>query len=316
MGHGHTHTPDIDFGEHAVYLRHGDLLWSQVTTRIAAELPVPSGATVADIGCGTGEMTLLLAERVGDGGQVLAVDRSAVLLDKVRERAEEAGLAGRVVPVQADLTALPGALPGPVDLLWAGHVVHHAGDQAATVKALAAALAPGGTLAVAEGGLPMRCLPWDAGVGRPGLQVRLEVAHDAWFGAMRAGLPGSVRESRGWPALLRSAQLVEVTTKAWLLHHPAPLDPAMRQAAINGLASRVELAEQWLDDEDRAAWSRLLDGADPNWLGHRDDLELIAAKTVHLGRAPHAKPVGMPRDGGPRGNAQRFRGGEVPPTDS
>lgn len=288
MGHGHTHTPDIDFGEHANDLRRGDLLWSQVTARIAAELPVRSGAIVADVGCGTGEMTLLLAERVGDGGRVLAVDRAAALLDRVRERAEAAGLAGRVVPVQADLTDLPDALPEPVELLWAGHVVHHAGDQAAAVAALAATLAPGGTLAVAEGGLPMRCLPWDVGVGRPDLQVRLEAAHDAWFGAMRGDLPGSVREPRGWPVLLRAARLGEVTTKAWLLHHPAPLPPDVRQAAINGLASKVELAEPWLDADDREAWARLLDGADPSWLGHRDDLELIAAKTVHLGRAPHS----------------------------
>lgn len=282
----HTHTPDVDFGAHADDLRQGDLLWSPVTAQIAAELPVPPGGVVADVGCGTGEMTLLLAGRVGDGGRVLAVDREPVLLDRVRSRAEEAGLAGRVATVQADLEQLPGALPEPVRLLWAGHVVHHAGDQAAAVAALAASLAPGGVLAIAEGGSPGRWLPWDVGVGRPGLETRLEVAQDEWFGAMRASLPGSVREPRGWPVLLRAAGLVEVTARAWLLHHPAPLPPALQQTVINKLAGRVERAEPWLDDGDRESWGRLLDAAGPDWLGHRDDVELVAVEVVHLGRRP------------------------------
>jgi len=282
----HQHTPDVDFAAHADHLEHGARLWSEVSARIAAELPVAEGAVVADVGCGTGEMSLLLAGRVAPGGRVLAVDREAVLLDRVRQRAADAGLAGVVSTVQADLADLPGALPEPVQLLWAGHVVHHAGDQAAAVSALAAALAPGGVLALGEGGMQPRSLPWDVGVGRPGIEGRLAAAHEEWFAAMRADLPGSVRDARGWPAMLRAAGLIGVTARSWLLDRPAPLTDEERDGVLHRLAGNVERADRWLLPEDRASWQRLLDPADPAWLGHRDDLAVVAVDTVHIGRRP------------------------------
>jgi ubiquinone/menaquinone biosynthesis C-methylase UbiE len=284
----HQHTPDVDFAAHADDMEHSARLRSAVTAQIAAELPLPpdgDGAVVADIGCGTGDMALLLAERVRHTrGRVLAVDREAVLLDRVRQRAEAAGLAGVVHTVRADLVDLPGALPEPVQLLWAGRVVHHVGDQAAAVAALVGALAPGGVLALGESGLQPHCLPWDVGVGRPGIEDRMLAAHDEWFAAMRADLPGSVRDPRGWPAMLRAAGLVDVTARSWLLDRPAPLSAADRDAVLDRLAGWVERADRWLDPDDRASWQRLLDPEDPAWLGHRDDLFMLAAETVHFGR--------------------------------
>ena len=47
---------------------------------------------VLDLACGTGGQTLLAAERVGPGGQVVAADISAAMLAHTRERAAQAGL--------------------------------------------------------------------------------------------------------------------------------------------------------------------------------------------------------------------------------
>jgi len=281
-----THTPDVDFGTHAHDVEAGDLLRSPVTEQIAAELPVPPGAVAADVGCGAGGMTLQLAERVGPAGRVLAVDREAVLLDRVRERARANGVADRVHTVRAGIDDLPAALPAPAALVWAGHVVHHVGDQAAAVRRLAGALEPGGLLAIAEGGVPPQWLPWDVGVGRPGIEARLVAAQTEWFGAMRAGLPGSVRDPRGWSAVLRGAGLVDVTSRAWLLHVPAPLSAAQLAAVLHGLANRVERAQPWLSGEDVDAWARLLDEGGPDWLGRREDLEGTVVEVVQLGRRP------------------------------
>lgn len=291
-------TPDVDFSAHVDELEWDARLWSAVNMRIAAELPLPSplggpdspdSVVVADVGCGTGDMALLFAQRLRQrDGRVLAVDREAALLRRVAERAAAAGLTEAVRTVRADLTQLPGAMPEPAHLVWAGHVVHHAADQGAAVAALAGVLAPGGVLALGEGGLQPRCLPWDVGVGRPGIEGRLDAAHDEWFVAMRADLPGSVRDPRGWPAMLRDVGLVEVTARSWLLDRPAPLSPADRDTMLERLAGRVERADRWLDADDRAAWQRLLDPDDPAWLGHRGDLAVVAVETVHLGRAPRA----------------------------
>lgn len=281
--HGHLHVDDIDFGEHIQHLEYGVQLWSEVSELVMAELPVPPDAVVADIGSGAGEQTVALARRAA---RVYAVDRESVLLDLVRSRAERAGVSDVVRTVETDLADLPGALPEPVHLAWAGHVVHHAGDQVAALGRVVAALLPGGVLAVAEGGRALHGLPWDAGVGDPGLETRLSVAHDRWFASMRASLPGAVREPRGWSAMLRAAGLEAVTSRGWLLHLPAPLGHGELAAVLHWLVGRVERATPWLDAADLAAWRRLLDADDPAWLGHRDDLEVTAVETVHLGRRP------------------------------
>src|SRR5690606_40505854 len=99
---------------------------------------------------------------------------------------------------------------------------HHLGGQQAALTALASRLAPGGTLAVMEGGLPTRFLPRDIGFGRPGLQARLDVLQEEWFTQMRADLPGSVATTEHWPALLTAAGLHHTRTRSFLLHLPAP----------------------------------------------------------------------------------------------
>jgi SAM-dependent methyltransferase len=50
------------------------------------------GSRVLDLGAGTGDQTLLAAQRVGPGGAVLATDLSASMLDLAREAARAAGL--------------------------------------------------------------------------------------------------------------------------------------------------------------------------------------------------------------------------------
>jgi hypothetical protein len=166
--------------------------------------------------------------------------------------------------------------------------VHHAGDQQRAVGTLVTLLAPGGRLALAEGGLPMRCLPWDVGVGEPGLEVRLDAAQDIWFARMRRQLPDAVPMPYGWPNALRRAGLTDVRTATWLFEAPTPLTPADRQRVVRELSHRVErLAETGLlGGDDVAAWARLLDEGDPAWLGHRDDLQRLTARSVHIGHNP------------------------------
>src|SRR5262249_55578713 len=113
-----THTPGVEFGTHADAPEQGDLVWAAGTRQRAGGLAVPAGARVADVGWGTGEMTLRLARRVGRGGRVLAVDRETALLERVRQRAAAAGLGERVTTVLAAMEDLPGALPEPVALVW------------------------------------------------------------------------------------------------------------------------------------------------------------------------------------------------------
>ena len=89
--------------------------------------------------------------------------------------------------------------------------------------------------------------------------------------------------------MLRAAGLVDVTARSWLLDRPAPLDAANRNDVLRRLAGWAERADPWLDEQDRAAWRRLLDPDDPSWIGGRDDIAVLAVETVHLGRRPRRR---------------------------
>jgi arsenite methyltransferase len=56
-----------------------------------AELPV--GATVLDLGCGSGTDTLIAAHRVGQTGKAIGVDFSTAMLSRARQAVAEAGVA-------------------------------------------------------------------------------------------------------------------------------------------------------------------------------------------------------------------------------
>ena len=58
---------------------------------------------VADLGCGTGDLTLMLTQA---GYDMIGVDQSEEMLAVLREKAEELGVAGRVLLLQQDILAL------------------------------------------------------------------------------------------------------------------------------------------------------------------------------------------------------------------
>ncbi|MCX6907252.1 MAG: class I SAM-dependent methyltransferase [Verrucomicrobia bacterium] len=59
--------------------------WQQ-PDRIVADMALPAGAVVADVGCGEGYLAFRLAKQVGESGKVFAMDISSKALDAVRRR--------------------------------------------------------------------------------------------------------------------------------------------------------------------------------------------------------------------------------------
>jgi SAM-dependent methyltransferase len=276
----------VDWAEHADHLAssaHDDAGWYAT---VAAALIRPSDRLAVDVGCGGGGMAVALAAALPRAARVVGVDGAEAVLATARVHAAEAGAAVDFVLADLDDAAALRAAPGsPADLVWASAAVHHAADQQAAVDALAALLAPGGRLALAEGGLGSRHLPWDLGVGAPGLEVRLDATQDEWFGRMRAALPGSVPMPYGWTEALRRAGLVDVTTRSVLIERPAPLAAEDRAHVVEGLRWRVDRLRETglLGSADEASWQRLLDPADDSFLGHRDDVFHLEARSVHIG---------------------------------
>jgi SAM-dependent methyltransferase len=238
---------------------------------------------VLDVGCGAGGAACAFAEGVAPG-VVVGFDRDPRLLAIARRRAADAGIAGRVLGWScAAVDALP-VEAGSADVVWASGVVHHLPDQQATIGTLAALLRPGGRLALAEGGLPLRCLPFDIGVGRVGLEARLDEARSRWFADMREELRGAPLPY-GWPEALRRAGLVDVRARSFLAEVPPPLDDFGRQVVERHLRSALTELDDRVAPDDRDTIARLLDPDDAAYVGRRDDLMVTAVRTLNVGTA-------------------------------
>ncbi|MFF7750833.1 class I SAM-dependent methyltransferase [Streptomyces sp. NPDC007971] len=286
-GHTHGHDTDLDWGVMAPELESQAELFTPVHERIMAWLAkeVTDPGLIVDAGSGPGVVACLFAD-IFPGARIVAVDSAEPLLERARARAVRQSVADRLGTLAGELPGVLDELDYPADLLWASRSLHHLGDQRAALAAFAARLAPGGTLALLEGGLSARFLPRDIGIGRPGLQTRLDVVQEEWFARMRADLPGSVAETEDWPALLTSAGLRHTRTRSFLLDLPAPATARARAYVVTQLSRLRDVGTEELDAEDRATLDRLLDPSDPASVHHRPDVFVLAAYTVHTAVRP------------------------------
>src|SRR5947209_1370574 len=152
-------------------------------------------------------------------------------------------------------------------------VLHHIGDEAAALRELRALLNPGGLLVVIERGEPMRFLPDEAGVGRPGLADRLDAAQAAWLAAMREGLPHAT-PSRDYPTMLEAAGYDLIADHVAHVRLDPPLGIEVRQIILADLQRTPEIAGEWLDQQDRDAIDVLIDEQHPLGIMQRPDVFL------------------------------------------
>src|SRR5262249_6902337 len=107
--------------------------FADLLAQVRAERP----GRVADLGCGTGELTRALAERWPDA-RVVGIDSSPDMLARARPQA----IPGRLDFVQADVTSW--SADGPLDLIVSNAAFHWVGDHDGLMARLALMLAPGG----------------------------------------------------------------------------------------------------------------------------------------------------------------------------
>jgi SAM-dependent methyltransferase len=105
-------------------------------------LGVSPGWTCAELGAGGGSMAAWLADRVGDAGSVLAVDRNLTQCRHVAERPN-------VELLEAELEALE-LQPGTYDLVHTRNVLMHLEDADRVIAKIVGALRPGGRLLLEE----------------------------------------------------------------------------------------------------------------------------------------------------------------------
>jgi SAM-dependent methyltransferase len=170
-----------------------------------ARASAAAGEAVLDVGCGCGDTSLALSERVGGKGRVVGVDLSAPMLARARERG--AGIPQlSFVLGDASSATLPGT---PFDLLFSRFGVMFFPRPVPAFAHLRGTLAPGGRIAFvcwrALDDNPWAALPFDAVADR--------------FGAPEPQLPGgpgpfSFADEARVRAILEEAGFASVA------HHP------------------------------------------------------------------------------------------------
>lgn len=105
-----------------------------------------AGGRVADVGCGFGASTILIAEAF-PAATVAGFDQHDVSIDAARRAAAEAGVADRVTFEVADAAELPGS---HYDLVCIFNALHEMGDPVGVCRRVREKLADGGSLMLVE----------------------------------------------------------------------------------------------------------------------------------------------------------------------
>jgi SAM-dependent methyltransferase len=138
-------------GEAATYrlrILHG--LYGPGTRRLLLGAGLRRDMRVADVGCGVGLVTTLLAELVGPEGHVVGIDCSGAQLAQARERLARIDTNASLVKASATDTGLP---PGSFDLVYCRFLLLHLPDPERALREMQSLLKPDGIMVCEDGDL-------------------------------------------------------------------------------------------------------------------------------------------------------------------
>ncbi len=221
---------------------------------------VRPGQRLLDVGCGPGTITADLAERVGPGGSVLAVDASADVLAAAERVCAERGLAN-VEFRTADVHAL-GLPDDAFDVVHAHQVLQHVHDPVAALREMRRVCVPGGVVGVRDA--DYAAFAWYPAL--PELDRWMELYQVC--ARANGGEPDAGRRLTAWA---RAAGFTEVTPTASTWCHADGADRAywggmwadrVRDSALAGQAVREGHASREDLEELSAGWRRWRDDPD------------------------------------------------------
>ena len=129
-------------------------LWKRYAVNMSG---IKAGQTVLDLAGGTGDITRLVAPRVGDEGHVVLTDINAAMLANGRRALLDSGIAGNVTFAQVNAEQLP--FPeNSFDLVTIAFGLRNVTDKQRALDSIRHVLKPGGRLLVLEFSRPAKAL--------------------------------------------------------------------------------------------------------------------------------------------------------------
>jgi SAM-dependent methyltransferase len=177
-------------------LNHQAGIINPITRRILLSAGIGPGMRVLDVGCGAGDVTFLVSEIVGSGGQVVGADRVPAALAAAEQRAAAHPIQN-VSFREGDPAAL--SFEQPFDAVVGRYVLMFQADPVAMLRGVACHLRSGGTIVFHEpdwdgcrSSPPAptydHCYRWIVETfRRSGIETNMGIKLDAAFRA--AGLP-------------------------------------------------------------------------------------------------------------------------------
>jgi SAM-dependent methyltransferase len=217
-----------------------------ITRRLLLETGLQPGMRALDIGCGSGDVSLLLAEMVGPTGSVVGIDRSPAALALARDRARAVGHTGITFH---EVAAENYASPAPFDLAIGRYVLMHQADPAVMIRAAASHVRMGGVVAFHEVGVfgPFEMRPsvplWQQSLDLIAEAFRSVLLHPDTAGRLiehfnRAGL--------GQPTVLCEAPVAGGTDSvayAWVAETLRSVMPQLQTVGVPTAEIRIDTLE-------------------------------------------------------------------------
>jgi SAM-dependent methyltransferase len=126
-------------------------VYSPAGRRVLLRAGLEPGMKVADLGCGVGATTRMIAQIVGPSGRVTGLDMSAAQLQQAQELCRADGLTNtKFVEASATNTGLPRE---SFDIVYCRFLLLHLVDPPACLREMYALLKPGGTVVIEDGDL-------------------------------------------------------------------------------------------------------------------------------------------------------------------
>ncbi|AJT43131.1 class I SAM-dependent methyltransferase [Psychromicrobium lacuslunae] len=230
---------------------------------------------ILDLGAGTGNGTIALAERF-PAAELLAIDFSAELLSGLQQRAEAKQLGDRVSTLQLDLNDHWPEL-GRFDLVWAAAFLHEVEHPEAVLAKAFQLLRPGGLLAISEMASAPRFLDHDSDNG---FEERLQQV-------LRARTAGH-NNYPDWSQQLASSGYLGVEKRVRRVDLALAAEPLGGRYAQSYFKRIQPTVSDSLSDADQARLAQLV-GEGPASLLARPDLRLRTERTAWLANRPETR---------------------------